>query len=87
MIGIAVPIVGDPTIDPLISVFTTYPVIGLPPFDVGGLKLTIACAFPPTAEGLSGCVGTVICASGVTAFDGADATLGPAELTASPVKV
>ena len=61
--------------------------IGLPPFEVGGLKLTIAWAFPATAEGFNGCVGTVIEASGVTAFDGADATLGPAELTATPVKV
>jgi hypothetical protein len=62
-------------------------VIALPPLDDGGLKLTTAEAFPAMAEGLKGCVGTVAAAVGVTGFDGTDATLCPAEFTATPVKV
>jgi len=61
--------------------------MALSPFDAGGLKVTTAEVFPGAAEGLKGCVGAVACGSGVTGFDGLDATLWPTELIATPVKV
>ena len=38
---------------------TVYPVIVLPPFDEGALKVTVALALPGVAETLVGAPGTV----------------------------
>ncbi len=44
--------------------------IGLPPFEAGAEKLTVAWALPAVAETLVGAPGTV---DGVTALDGEEA--------------
>ena len=62
---------------------TVYPVIALPPLLTGGVKLTLACAFPPVAVTEVGAPGTV---AGVTLFDAADGALEPAALVATTVK-
>jgi hypothetical protein len=59
-------------------------VIGLPPLEVGGVKLTFACALPAVAVPMVGAPGTVL---GVTLFDIADAGLVPAALVAVTLKV
>ena len=55
---------------------TVYEVTGLPPFEAGGVKLTVACALPTVAVPIVGAPGTV---AGVTLFDAADA--GPVPIT------
>jgi hypothetical protein len=63
---------------------TVYDAIAAPPFDAGGLKLTLASPLPGTADTPVGAPGTV---RGVTAADGADATPVPAALVAVTVNV
>ena len=63
---------------------TVYPVMVLPPFEIGAVNATLAWAFPAVATGLVGAPGTVL---GVTAADGTEATEFPAELVATTVKV
>ena len=63
---------------------TVYPVIALPPLLAGGVKLTLAWAFPAVAVAAVGAFGTVAC---VTLFDGADGTLGPTPFVAVTVNV
>jgi len=62
---------------------TVYVVIELPPFEAGGVKLTVACAFPAVAESPVGAPGTV---TGVTAFEGTDAGPAPIALVAVTAK-
>jgi hypothetical protein len=57
VIGLAVPVAVWPPEDEV----TVYEVIGLPPLEAGGVKLTVACAFPATAVTLVGAPGTVAC--------------------------
>ncbi len=63
---------------------TVYPVMVLPPVEVGGLNATLAWALPAVATGLVGASGTVI---GVTAVDATEATEFPTALVATTVKV
>ena len=49
---------------------TVYEVMGLPPFEAGGVKLTVACALPAVAVPIVGAPGTV---AGVTLLEGTDA--------------
>lgn len=63
---------------------TLYPVMTLPPVEVGAVNATLTCALPAVATGLVGAPGTVI---GVTAADAADATEFPIALVAKTVKV
>ncbi len=58
--------------------------MALPPLYPGGLKDTVACAFPATALGLVGELGTL---KVVTAADADEATELPAALVALTVKV
>ena len=58
--------------------------MGLPPFDTGGAKLTVACVFPAVAVTPVGVVGVV---AGVTEFDGLDGGPVPTALIAFTVKV
>ena len=53
---------------------------------VGAVQVTVACRCPGVAVTLRGCVGTVG-TRGVTAFEGAEATLSPVALVATTVKV
>jgi len=80
VIGLAVP---EAVILPGLEV-TVYAVIGLPPFEAGGVKLTVAWAFPAVAETAAGAPGTV---AGVTLIEGDDAGPVPAALVAVTVKV
>ena len=83
MIGLALPVaVRPPGLD-----VTRYDVIALPPFDAGGVKLTVACALPALAVPIVGAPGTVAPALGVTAFDAADAGPAPIALIACTVNV
>jgi hypothetical protein len=66
---------------------TMYEVIGLPPFELGAVKLTVACAFPATAVTPVGAPGTVGAGVGVTILDGADARPVPIALVAFTVNV
>jgi hypothetical protein len=59
-------------------------VIGDPPFDAGGVKLTEACPLPAVAVPTVGVPGTV---AAVTEFEAAEAGLVPAALVAVTVKV
>ena len=63
---------------------TLYPVMTLPPVEVGAVNATLTCALPAVATGLVGAPGTVI---GVTAADAAEATEFPTALVATTVKV
>jgi hypothetical protein len=54
-------------------------VIGRPPFDTGGVKLTDAVALPPVAVPIVGAPGTV---AGMTAFEFAEGALVPRPLVA-----
>ena len=63
---------------------TVYPVMTLPPVEVGALNATLTCALPAVATGLVGAPGTVI---GVTAADVVEATEFPTALVAKTVKV
>ena len=58
--------------------------IAAPPLLVGGVKLTLAWAFPATAVTFVGAPGTV---AGVTAFEGVLAAPVPTLLVAATVKV
>jgi hypothetical protein len=57
-----VTVIGDaepvPVSDPGLEV-TVYPVMVEPPLDIGGVKLTVACAFPAVADTPVGAPGTV----------------------------
>jgi hypothetical protein len=55
-----------------------------PPFEVGAVQVTVACALPPLAETVVGAPGTV---AGVTAADGPDAGPVPFAFAAVTVKV
>ena len=67
---------------------TVYEVIGLPPFNAGAAKLTVACPLPAVAVTFVGAPGTVaIDDVGVTLFDGADASPTPCPFVAATVKV
>jgi hypothetical protein len=55
-----------------------------PPLETGGVKLTLADAFPAAAETPVGVPGT---AAGTTAFDAVEAAPVPALLVAVTVKV
>jgi hypothetical protein len=67
MIGLEAPVaVMPPGTD-----VTVYPVIALPPLDAGAVKLTVACALPPTAVTAVGAPGAV--AIGVMLLDATDA--------------
>ena len=48
---------------------TVYNVIGWPPFDAGGVKVTVACPVPAVAVPIVGASGTV---AGITLLEGAD---------------
>ena len=61
--------------------------IGDPPVDAGALNDTVACAFPATAEGESGALGTVGGGDGVTELLATDAGPVPTLLVAVTVKV
>ena len=63
---------------------TVYDVIALPPFEAGGVKLTVACALPAVAVPIVGAPGTV---AGVTLLEAADAGPVPIALVAVTVKV
>ena len=58
--------------------------IGDPPFDAGGVKLTDACPLPATAVPTVGVPGTE---AAVTEFEAADAAPVPAALVAVTVRV
>ena len=64
--------------------WTVYEVIGAPPSEPGGVKVTTTLPFPGVAETAVGAPGAV---RGVTAFVGEDAWLSPAALVALTVKV
>lgn len=55
-----------------------------PPFDAGGVKVTVACPMPAVAVPIVGAPGT---AAGVTLLEGADAGPSPVEFAAVTVKV
>ena len=58
--------------------------IGLPPFEAGAVKLTVACALPAVAVPIVGAPGTV---AGVTLLEGFEAGPVPIALVAVTVKV
>lgn len=58
--------------------------IGLPPSELGAIKLTVACALPLVAVPITGAPGTV---AGATGSDGVDAAPVPKPLVAVTVKV
>jgi hypothetical protein len=58
--------------------------IGEPPLEAGGVKVTVACVFPAVAGPIVGGPGT---AAGVTLFDDADAGPVPTALVAVTVNV
>ena len=80
MIGDAAPLATKP---PGADV-AVYEVIGDPPFEAGGVKVTAACALPAAATTSVGGPGT---AAGVTLFDGADGGPVPTALVAVTVKL
>ena len=63
---------------------TLYEIMGLPPSEVGGVKVTVAWAFPAVAVPIVGAPGTV---AGVTLFEGLDEGPVPTPLVAVTVKV
>ena len=75
VIGLAVPVAVLPPGDEV----TVYEVIGLPPLEAGGLKLTVACAFPAVAVTSSGLLAHVAGAVGVKAAvpSGVPSPVGP----------
>ena len=63
---------------------TVYEVIGEPPFEAGGVNVTVACALPAVAMPIVGGPGT---AAGVTLFVGGDGGPVPTALVAVTVNV
>ena len=61
--------------------------MGLPPFEAGGVKLTVAWAFPPVAVNPVGAPGRVAGATGVTLLEKLEAGPVPTTLVAVTVKV
>ena len=61
--------------------------MGLPPFEAGGVKVTIAWVFHGIAVTPVGFPGTVADAVGVTLFEGLEAGPVPMALVAVTVKV
>jgi len=59
-------------------------VIALPPFDAGGVKVTLACALPAVAVPIVGAPGG---AAGVTGMEAADGGPIPMVFVAVTVKV
>ena len=55
-----------------------------PPFEAGGVKVTVACALPRAALALVGAPGTV---AGVTEFEADEAAPVPTAFVAVTVKV
>ena len=80
MIGEAAPLAAMPPGDDV----TVYEVIGDPPFDAGGVNVTVACAMPAVAVPIVGAPGRP---AGVTLLEGADAAPVPTALVAVTVKV
>ena len=64
---------------------TVYPVIGDPPVEDGGVKLTVAWALPGVAVPIVGAPGTV--AAGVTEFEAEEAVPVPTAFLAVAVNV
>ena len=58
--------------------------MGLPPFEAGGVKLTVACALPAVAVTFVGAPGTV---AGVTWLEGPDGAPVPMAFVAVTVNV
>ena len=58
--------------------------IAEPPFDAGGVNVTVACWLPGVAVPIVGAPGTVL---GVTLFDGADDAPVPTPLMAATLNV
>ena len=63
---------------------TVYDMMGLPPFEAGAEKLTVACALPAVAVAPVGAPGAV---AGVTLLEGLDAGPVPMAFVAVTVKV
>ena len=63
---------------------TVYDVIGEPPSEAGGVKLTVAIPLPGIAVPIVGASGSVV---GVTLFEAADAAPDPATFVATTVNV
>ena len=63
---------------------TVYEMMGLPPFEAGAVKLTVACVFPALAATP---VGAPVNVAGVTLFEGLDAGPVPIALVAFTEKV
>jgi len=63
--GLAAPVAVMPSGDDV----TVYEIIALPPLDAGGIKLTVACAFPATALAPAGAPGTVVDKLSVAMFE------------------
>ena len=78
--GLAVPVAEKP---PAVE-YTVYEVIGLPPFDTGGEKVTVACLTPAVAVPMIGDPGVV---KGVTAAEAAEAAPVPTAFVAVTVNV
>jgi hypothetical protein len=79
VIGLEFPMAVMPVVEE-----TEYEVIGLPPSEEGGLKVTVAILSPGTTDVMLGIPGTV---AGVTGLEAADAAPWPIELIAFTVKV
>ena len=86
VIGLAAPVAVCTIGSVGLELLTLYLVMGLPPSEAGGAKLTVACALPATALTPVGAPGTVG-ALGVTLLHGADAGPFPIALTALALKV
>ena len=80
VIGLAVPVALMP---PGLEVIV-YFVMALPPSEAGGVKVTVARAFPRVAVPMVGAPGTV---AGITLFEAADAAPVPTAFVAFTVKV
>ena len=80
VIGLDAPVPVKPPGDDV----TVYEVTAVPPLAAGALKLTVAWAFPATADTAVGAPGTIL---GVTLLDAVDAAPGPVALVATTVNV
>jgi hypothetical protein len=80
VIGLEAPV----AVPPPGNAVTVYEVIGLPPFEAGGEKLTVACPSPATAVTFDGASGKV---AGTTALDGAELAPVPTAFVAVTVNV
>jgi hypothetical protein len=85
-VPVPVTVVGVCAVVPVNGV-TTYPVIGLPPFDAGAVQDTDADALPAVAVTAVGAPGAVAGATGVTLADAADDAPTPTAFVAATVNV